>query len=122
MNNTKLTLALLAIVAGLAGASSAQAGQGSFQLGNSMFADRCLDNGGDLFDIKSGAGCDLGDVAVGCSFIGAQTWCEWDGAQNDRDVRRVLGAAVAETLAEQGPSGKKKKLLWNPNLPIINFP
>lgn len=105
MTKTKLTLALVAIVAGLAGASQAQAGAGSYLLGSSQFIDRCQANGGNLY---GDLGCDLGHVQIDCTFAGAQTFCEWEGAQNIRGVSRVLGIAMAESLSEQA-SGKKKK-------------
>ena len=116
MTKTKLTFAFLVIAAGLAGASQAQAGAGSYQLGSSAFESRCEANGGDLFDLDGGLGCDLGGLEIGCAFAGAQTYCEWDGAQNARGVSRVLGVAMAESLSEQS-SGKKKKLnWWNPDI------
>lgn len=104
MTKTKLTFALIAIVAGLAGVSQAQAGSGAYMLGSSQFADRCEANGGDLY---GNLGCDLGHVQIECEFAGAQTYCEWDGAQNARGVSRVLGVAMAESLAGPG-IGKKK--------------
>jgi hypothetical protein len=107
MINTKLTFALAIVVAGLAGASQAQAGAGNYQIGSSQFADRCLDNGGDVYGDLS---CDLGEVQIDCTFSGVKTYCEWDGAQNKRAVVRVLGMATAESLSEAGggQSGKKK--------------
>ena len=117
MTKTKLTLALLAMVAGLAGAASVQAGAGAYQLGSGTFADRCLDNGGDLLATEDGKGCDLGFTLIDCKFIGVETNCEWDGAQNQRDVSRVLGVAVAESLSSPGgKSGGKKKVFWNPDI------
>jgi hypothetical protein len=119
MTKTKLALALLTLVAGTIGMSQAMAGAGSYQLGHSMFEDRCAANGGYIVDIVGGSGCELDDVKIGCSFAGATTYCEWDGAQNLRPVSRVLGVAVAESLSEQ-VAGAKKKLIWNPDL-IKNF-
>lgn len=106
MTKTKLSLAFLVIAAGLAGASQAQAGAGAFQLGGSAFESRCETNGGDFYPAGS---CDLGSLLIECEFVGAETWCEWDGAQNARGVSRVLGAAMAESLSEQSTGGKKKK-------------
>jgi hypothetical protein len=111
---TKLTFAVIALVAGLAGVSQAQAGAGSYMLGSSTFEDRCEANGGDVFDIDGGLGCDLGGLEIGCAFAGAQTYCEWDGAQNARGVGRVLGVAQAQSLSEQVQG--KKKFWWNPDL------
>lgn len=114
MTKTTLTIALFAIVAGLAGVSQAQAGAGSYQLGSSTFEARCEANGGDLFAAGNGTGCDLGTVQIGCAFTGATTYCEWNGSQNQRAVSRVLGVATAESLSEtvQG----KKKLWWNKDI------
>ncbi|MFY8032254.1 MAG: hypothetical protein ACOVO5_10515 [Devosia sp.] len=120
MTKTKLALALLALVAGTAGVSQAMAGAGSYQLGSSMFEDRCTANGGYVVDIVGGSGCELDGLQIGCSFSGATTYCEWDGAQNLRPVSRVLGAAVAESLSEPVAGGQKKKLIWNPDI-IKNF-
>jgi hypothetical protein len=122
MTNTKITLALLALVAGFAGASTVQAGEGAYNLGSSAFADRCLDNGGNMLLTETGKGCDLGFTLIDCKFLGADTTCEWDGAQNQRDVSRVLGAAVAESISSEGGKsggGGKKKILWNPDLIIV---
>lgn len=119
MTKTKLAFALLTLVVGTAGVTQAMAGAGEFQLGSSAFEDRCVANGGYVVDIVGGAGCELDDVQIGCAFSGATTYCEWDGAQNLRPVRRVLGAAVAVSLSEQ-VAGGKKKLIWNPDL-IKNF-
>lgn len=107
MTKTKLAFAALALVAGFAGVSQAQAGAGNYHVGSAVFADRCLDNGGDLYGDLS---CDLGEVQIDCTFSGVETYCEWDGAQNKRAVVRVLGMAVAESLVESvgGQSGKKK--------------
>lgn len=106
MTKTKLTFALIAIVAGLAGVSQAQAGAGAYQIGSGAFADRCVDNGGDFFPAGS---CDLGNVQIECDFVGAQTFCEWEGPQNARGVSRVLGVAMADSLAGTTAGGGKKK-------------
>jgi hypothetical protein len=118
---TKITLALLALVAGLAGAASVQAGEGAYQVGSSAFTDRCLDNGGDMLLTETGKGCDLGFTLIDCKFVGAETTCEWDGPQNQREVSRVLGAAVAESIASEGGKSRsgKKKTLWVPDLWIV---
>ncbi len=122
MTKTKITLAVFALVAGFAGASSVQAGEGAYQVGSSAFADRCLDNGGDMLLTETGKGCDLGFTLIDCKFLGAETTCEWDGPQNQREVSRVLGAAVAESIASDGgKSGAGKKKLWIPDI-WINFP
>ena len=113
---TKMTLALLALVAGLAGASSVQAGEGAYQVGSSAFTDRCLNNGGNVLATEDGKGCDLGFTLIDCSFLGAETTCEWDGPQNQREVSRVLGAAVAESIASDGGKNGKKKSLWIPDV------
>ena len=105
MTKTKLTFALIAIVAGLAGVSQAQAGAGAYQIGSGAFADRCVDNGGDFFPAGS---CDLGNVQIECDFVGAQTFCEWEGPQNARGVSRVLGVAMAESITDGSTGGKKK--------------
>jgi hypothetical protein len=106
MTKTKLTFALIVVAAGLAGVSQAQAGAGAYQLGSSAFESRCEANGGDFYPTGS---CDLGSMQIECDFVGAETFCEWDGAQNARGVSRVLGVAVAESLSEQSTGGKKKK-------------
>ena len=106
MTKTKLTFAFLVIAAGLAGVSSAQAGAGAYQLSNGAFADRCEAYGGDFYAAGT---CDLGALQIECDFVGAQTWCEWDGAQNARGVSRVLGLAMAESLSEGSTGGGKKK-------------
>lgn len=116
MTKTKLTFALVAIVAGLAGVSQAQAGAGAYQLGSGAFADRCEANGGAFYPAGS---CDLGNVQIDCEFVGAQTWCEWDGPQNARGVSRVLGVAMAQSLSEQSSGGKKKVGIKLPDLDII---
>lgn len=105
MTKTKLTFAFLVIAAGLAGVSQAQAGAGAYQLGSSAFENRCEANGGDFYAAGT---CDLGSLVIECEFAGAQTWCEWDGAQNARGVSRVLGVAMAESLADGSTGGKKK--------------
>jgi hypothetical protein len=114
MTKTKLAFALLTVVAGLVGVSQAQAGAGAYQLGSSAFENRCEAHGGDLMATSSGYGCELGALLIDCAFVGAQTYCEWNGAQNQREVSRVLGAAVAESLSE--PSQGKKKLKFNPQI------
>lgn len=119
MTNTKITLAVLALVAGFAGAASVQAGEGAYNLGSSAFADRCLNNGGDMLLTETGKGCDLGFTLIDCKFVGAETNCEWDGPQNQRQVSRVLGAAVAESISSEGGAsgGKgKKKFNWSPDI------
>lgn len=111
MTNTKITLALLVLVSGFAGAASVQAGEGAYSIGSSAFADRCLDNGGSVFFGDDGRSCDLGFTLIDCTFVGAETNCEWDGPQNQREVSRVLGAAVAESISSEGGksgAGKKK--------------
>jgi hypothetical protein len=107
MQITKFALALTVTLAGLAGASQAQAAAGTFQIGHSAFEDRCEAYGGELFDAGTGIGCDIGTVQIGCAFIGATTYCEWNGAQNQRDVRRILGAELAQSLSTP-VDGKKK--------------
>ena len=107
MQITKFALALTVTLAGLAGASQAQAAAGNFQIGHSAFQDRCEDNGGELFDAGTGIGCDMGTVQIGCAFIGATTYCEWNGTQNQREVRRILGAELAQSLSTP-VDGKKK--------------
>jgi hypothetical protein len=114
MINSKFAFAALALVAGLAGVSQAQAGAGNYQIGSSQFADRCIDNGGDLY---GNLGCDLGDVQIDCTFSGVETYCEWDGAQNKRAVVRVLGMATPESIAEPGGAAKKK---YGKDMVIIN--
>ena len=106
MTKTKLTFAFLVVAAGLVGMSQAQAGAGAYQLGSSAFESRCEANGGDFSPAGS---CDLGSLQIECDFVGATTWCEWDGAQNARGVSRVLGLAMAESLSEGSAGAGKKK-------------
>jgi hypothetical protein len=102
---TKLAFVVVALVASVVGVSQAQAGAGSYMLGGAQFADRCEASGGNVY---GDLGCDLGHVQIDCIFEGAQTYCEWEGAQNVRGVSRVLGVAMAESLSEP-VQGKKKK-------------
>lgn len=118
MTKTKLTFAFLVIAAGLAGASQAQAGAGAYQLGSSAFESRCEANGGDFYPAGS---CDLGNLQIECDFVGAATWCEWDGAQNARGVSRVLGLAEAESLSEQSAGKGKSKGKGGFKLPDLDL-
>jgi hypothetical protein len=118
--NTKTAFAFLALTAGLVGATQVQAGQGSVMLGESAFADRCYDNGGELLGLDDGHGCDLGTILVECSFAGAFADCEWDGAQNKREVVRLIGMIAPESLVTDGGgiAGKKKGGVNKLDLPI----
>jgi hypothetical protein len=101
-NTTKTAFAVLALVSGLAGFTPAQAGQGIVMLGGSSFADRCTENGGELFGIERGYGCDLGTTLVECTFAGAHAACEWNGVQNQIKVVRLIGMLDAQSISSQG--------------------
>ena len=108
---TKITLALISLVVGLAGVSQAHAGAGSVLLGQSSFEDRCYTNGGTL-DIDGAAlGCDLGGLLVSCDFADAYASCEWNGAQGHRGVTRLIGSITPDSIVDgaDGASAGKGK-------------
>lgn len=104
-NKTKIAVAVLALIAGFGGAVQAQAGQGTVMLGGSNFADRCTNNGGELFGIEAGYGCHLGTTQVECIFAGAYADCQWNGVQNQIKVVRLIGMLDAESIATPGGGG-----------------
>ena len=108
MNNNKIALALLVLATGLAAAPHAQAGQGSVMLGGSGFADRCIDNGGQLFEREDGYACELQTTLLECTFAGAYADCEWNGVQNKLEVVRVIGMVTPESLSGGGFGGVKQ--------------
>jgi hypothetical protein len=120
--NTKTTFAFLVLTAGLLGAAQVHAGERSLVLGDAAFADRCYDNGGDLLGLGDSYGCDLGTILVECSFAGAYADCEWDGAQNKREVIRLIGMADPESLASDSgfAAAKKKGGVNQLDLPLQN--
>jgi hypothetical protein len=108
MNRKNVTLALLVVLTGLAAASQAHAGQGSVMLGSTAFADRCQDNGGQLFGTKGGYACQLPATLLECTFAGAHASCAWNGVQNKLEVVRVIGLIGTDSLSSVGSGGFKK--------------
>ncbi|HEV7277574.1 MAG TPA: hypothetical protein VGN80_14920 [Devosiaceae bacterium] len=107
MNINKIALALLVLATGLAAANHAQAGQGTVMLGSSGFADRCIDNGGELFGIADGQACQLPTTLVECTFGGAYADCAWNGVQNKLEVVRLIGMVGAESLSSRAADNIK---------------
>jgi hypothetical protein len=125
---TKITLALISLVVGLAGVSQAHAGAGSVLLGQSTFEDRCEFNGGALDGADGSVACDFGDLLVSCDFAEAYAHCDWNGAQGHRGVTRLIGALTADSIVDgadgagAGKGGKGKGGgFQQPNLPKKGF-
>lgn len=109
----------LASIAGLAAAMPAQAATRSVDIGISLFADRCMDQGGIFSDANPSFACETATTVVICGFLSVnQAECEWAGIDNQIAVNRLLGMAPAESLATMSGHGGKK-LIFNPNLPIV---
>jgi hypothetical protein len=99
MFNKTIALAVLALAAGVATVPAAHAGQGKVMLGSTGFADRCIEQGGQVLDIANGRACELPTTLLECSFAGAYADCSWNGAQSKLEVIRVIGMLNQDSLA-----------------------
>ena len=118
MNKTFAIAFAISSIAGFAAALPAQAATRSVDIGISTFADRCIDQGGLFRDANPTFACEMTTNAVVCDFNSLnQADCEWTGIDNQLAVNRLLGMAVAESLASTGDVAGKKPL-QKPDFPI----
>lgn len=100
-----IALSLVAVLAGIAAASPAQAASRFVDISPDRMADRCLGTGGSFFSPAAGvAVCDLPTVAITCAFVSTfQANCRWPGIDLQVAITRVIG--ISDAIFVGGSSG-----------------
>jgi hypothetical protein len=101
MTKTIIIAAALATLAGLSASLPAQAATRSVGITIDHFADRCVAQGGTLFDANPSFSCETPNTVIECSFLDLNNAkCQWPGIDNQIAVNRVIGMSDAQTLNE----------------------
>lgn len=92
MNKTFAFAFAAATIVGLASAVPAQAATRSTDLSPNVFAKRCIEVGGHIYDGNPTFTCHTLQIAVECEFLSQhRARCAWPGAENLASVNRLIG-------------------------------